>query len=194
MFLGPFDSSLPWSTEGIIGSRRFIEKVWRVIEKVSKKEKTPVNLEKLLHKTIKKVTEDIIGFNFNTAISSMMIFMNELEKSDQISIADFKLFLQILAPFAPHVVEDLWKNFGEKKSIHISPWPKYDKNKIQDDVIKIAVQVNGRVRTEIEFPSDALEADIKDIVLDNDAVKNWVKGGEIKRFIYIKNKLVNIVV
>ncbi len=215
MFMGPFDQPVAWSTESIIGSRRFLEKVWRISQdivaspsEISSRFTLPgipggthtiqkshsALLEKLLHKTIKKVTEDIANFNFNTAISSMMILVNEMEKSDQVTVADFKMFLQLLAPFAPYIAEDIWKSFGEKKSIHISGWPKYDKNKIKDDVIKIAVQVNGKVRAEIEFAPDSSEADIKEIVLSNEAVKSWIKGGEIKRFIYIKNKLVNIVV
>ena len=134
--MGPFESSQPWSTDGIVGSRRFIERVWNIQSKVNDKKTSP-ELEKVLHKTIKKVTDDIANFSFNTAVSSMMICINEIDKAGTISIEDFKKFLQILAPFAPHVADELWASLGEKKSIHISAWPKYDQKKIIDDTATI---------------------------------------------------------
>lgn len=193
MFMGPFDQSLPWSTESIIGSRRFIDRVDRIRFKISK-DKTELSLEKLIHKTIKKVTEDIESFAFNTAISSMMILVNEMEKSEKININDFKMFLKILAPFAPHITEEIWHDLGEKKSIHISSWPKWDKKKIIDDSIKIVIQVNGKVRSEMFIDKDISENDLKNKVLDDQNIKNWILNKELKRFIYIKNRLVNIVV
>ncbi|MFA5933631.1 MAG: class I tRNA ligase family protein [Candidatus Paceibacterota bacterium] len=220
-FMGPFDQSLPWSTESIIGSRRFIEKVWRMGEKtilashnsfqkgprvaragLSGKsgldqtvfEKNSAALKKVLHKTIKKVTEDIANFNFNTAVSAMMICANEMEKAEYVSVEDFKKFLQILAPFAPHASEDLWRELGEKKSIHLSEWPLYDKKKIIDDTITIAIQVNSKVRAEISIPIDMSENDLKKLVLENPATKQWTEGKEIKRIIHVKGKLVNIVI
>ncbi len=193
MFMGPFDQSLPWSTESIIGSRRFIDKVCKLKEKTTEI-KSDLELEKVLHKTIKKVTEDIESMNFNTAISSMMILVNEMEKAENVSIKDFKMFLQILAPFAPHITEELWSNLGEKKSIHKSPWPKWDKKKIVDDTIKIAVQVNGKVRGEIIISLDESEESIKNIALKEEKVIPWIEGKEIKRVIYVKGRIVNIVV
>lgn len=194
MFMGPFDQSLPWSTESIIGSRRFIERVYRLAAKVNKDKKTNPELEKVLHKTIKKVNEDIENFAFNTAISSMMIFVNEAEKHENISVADFKMFLKILAPFAPHMTDELWREMGEKKSIHISDWPKYNPKKIIEDTIKIVVQVNGKVRSELSVPAGTDEEDIKKQALNDKVVLDWIKQGEVKRVIYVKNRLVNIVV
>ena len=222
MFMGPFEDSAVWNTESIIGSRRFIEKIWRIGEKVNGKAKSSsagslsgsagaaltlgssacerpcrenfALLEKLLHKTIKKVGEDIEGMRFNTAISAMMILATEMEKVDNIEKDDFKKFLQILAPFAPHVAEELWINLGEKKNIHLLAWPKYDKKLIKDDEIKIAVQVNGKVRAEILIQADEAEEKIKDEALKNESVKKFIGGKEIRKVIYVKNRLVNIVV
>lgn len=193
MFMGPFEQSLPWSTESIIGSRRFIDRVYRLQEKLNK-DKSSVELEKVLHKTIKKVTEDIENFAFNTSISSMMIFVNEMEKAESINEKDFKMFLQILAPFAPHITEEIWKNLGEKKTIHKSGWPKWDKKKIVDDMIKIAIQVNGKVRAEIFIPADLVEEKVKEEAVNNKNVITWVGNNPIKRIIYVKGRIVNIVI
>ena len=145
MFMGPFEQSLPWSTESIIGSRRFIERVYKLQEKISDG-KSDERIEKILHKTLKKVSEDIENFAFNTAISSMMIFMNEIDKvvsskEQVLSKDDFKMFLQILSPFAPHITEELYQQLkinNEKTknkkiflSIHTSKWPEWNKNKIE---------------------------------------------------------------
>lgn len=200
MFMGPFDQMLPWSTESIIGSRRFLEKVWRIGNKVieDKKLATSPELEKILHKTIKKVTEDIENFAFNTAISSMMIFANEADsafsKEGGLSECDFKKFLQILSPFAPHLTEELWHQLKEKKTITKSAWPSWDDNKIVDQNIKITVQVNGKVRTEIFISKDDTEEQIKKIVLENETIKNWTNGKEVKRFIFVPGRLANVVI
>jgi leucyl-tRNA synthetase len=231
MFMGPFEDSAVWNTESIIGSRRFIEKVWRIGQKIVSEPKsssagslsTPTgaaltlglsacerpcrenfsSLSKLLNKTIKKVGEDIEDMHFNTAISAMMILATEMEKeqgrtlnpqkSPTLNLEDFKKFLQILAPFAPHLAEEIWHLLGEKKSIHFSAWPKYDKKLIRDDKIKIAVQVNGKVRAEIMIRVDESEEDIKKKALENDAVFRFMAGAEPRKVIYVKNRLVNIV-
>jgi len=193
MFIGPFDQSVAWSTESIIGSRRFLDKVWRLSSKVNKNNSSK-ELQNILHKTIKKITEDIEGMSFNTAISSMMILVNEMEKSVGVNEKDFKMFLQILAPFAPHITEEIWSKLGEKKSIHKSPWPKWDKKKIVDDTITIGVQINGKVRTEITISKDIEEDDVKSLVLKDKKVLEWIDGKEVKRIIYVKGRIVNIVV
>jgi len=192
MFIGPFESTVPWSTNGLVGTYRFIEKVCIVSEKVFITNSVS-SVNTLLHKTIKKVTEDIENFKFNTAVSSLMIFMNEAIK-DGISKDDFKVFLQILAPFAPHVAEELWSQLDEKNSIHQSSWPTWDEGKLTDGTIKIVIQVNGKVRGEIDVLSEAGEEDIKAQATTNTAVIPWVEGKEIKRIIYVKGRLVNIVV
>lgn len=210
-FMGPFDQALPWSTESIIGSRRFVEKVWRLSAKVASSENKfsgprgksldaenlfsdSAQFQTVLHKTIKKVTEDIASFSFNTAVSSMMICVNEMERQEKIDVKDFKMFLQILAPFASHMTEELWHELGEKKSIHLSKWPKWDAKKVVDEQIKIAVSVNGKVRGEILVAPDMDEDLIKVMAQRNNSVMPWIEGKEIKRIIYVKGRIINIVV
>jgi leucyl-tRNA synthetase len=193
MFIGPFDQAVSWNTDSIIGSRRFLEKVWRIYSNLGDIT-TSKELENKLHKTIKKIEEDIESMSFNTAISTMMVFVNEIEKSDGISLKDFKLFIQILSPFAPHITEEIWQNLGEKKSINKSFWPKWDKRKIIDDMIKVTIQINGKVRTEIMISKDMTEAEIKEISLKNSVVINWIENKDIKRFIYIPGRVINIVI
>ncbi|MFA6397248.1 MAG: leucine--tRNA ligase [Candidatus Paceibacterota bacterium] len=209
MFMGPFDQMVAWNTESVMGARRFIEKIWRLQEKVSKEKSNP-EIKKLLHKTIKKVTDDIENMSYNTAISSMMILAGAMEKEEKINENDYKNLLQILAPFAPYITEEIWFELGNKKNIHLSDWPEHDKNIIIDDKFIIVIQINGKVRTEIEINADETEEEIKNKTLQNDIVKNWLKlsqgegspgqktglgteDKEIKKFIYIKNRLVNIV-
>jgi leucyl-tRNA synthetase len=152
------------------------------------------SLNKLLHKTIKKVSGDIEAMRFNTAISAMMILATEIEKTENISVEDFKKFLQILAPFAPHIAEELWHILGEKKSINLSNWPKWDENLIKDEEIKIAVQVNGKVRGEITIATDENEESIKQKAISDEKILKFIAGSEIKKIIYVRNRIVNIVV
>ncbi|MFA6354842.1 MAG: class I tRNA ligase family protein [Candidatus Paceibacterota bacterium] len=213
MFIGPFDQSVAWSTESIIGSRRFLDKIWRIGESVvtsqnslnfsrftlkgsdtDKNLENSVSFQTLLHKTIKKITEDIESMSFNTSISSMMILVNEMDKFQNIGEKDFKNFLQILSPFAPHIAEEIWQKLGEKKSIHKSSWPKWDKSKILDETITIGVQINGKVRTEINIPKDIEENAVKSLVLKDKIVLEWIGKSPIKRFIYVKGRIINIVV
>ncbi len=220
MFIGPFEQSVAWNTESIIGSRRFIEKVWRIGANISAESSLPGSLsprargalplgpsacetpcqensafiKKLLHKTIKKVSEDIENMRFNTAVSSMMILTGEMEKMESIDIKDYKKFLKILAPFAPHITEEIWQSLGEKKSIILSSWPKWDESLIKDTEIKIMIQVNGKVRAEIMVGIDAGEAEIKDKALKDEGVLKHISGKDVKKVIYVKNRLINIVV
>jgi leucyl-tRNA synthetase len=200
-FMGPFDAHLPWSIDGIAGARRFVERIWRFQEKVSDTTKTTEHLEKVLHKTIKKVSEDIQNFAFNTAVSSMMIFANELEKAESINTKDWMKFLQILAPFAPHIADELWSSLpsiGEGRdgvqSIHIAPWPKFDPKKVIDDTVTIGIQINGKVRGEIEISINEHEDKIRSAVLAMSEIIKWMDGKEIKKFIYIKGRIINIVI
>lgn len=216
MFIGPFEDAVVWNTESIIGSRRFIEKVWRISEnlknfsgprvartvnvKKSGLNQTVQNLssslplQKLLHKTIKKVSEDIEAMRFNTAISAMMILATEIEKAEFVDKEDFKKFLQILAPFAPHVTEEIWHLLGEKKSINLSEWPVWDESLIKDDEVKIAVQINGKTRAEIIIEADENEEEVKAIALKEKNIISWVQNKEIKKVIYVKNRIINIVI
>lgn len=203
MFLGPFEAHLPWSEEGIIGSRRFIERAWRLSYKVKDNKDTKLSkqennqayshFEKVLHKTIKKVTEDIQNFSFNTAISSMMICLNEMDKQEFIKKTDYLLFLKILSPFAPYMTDELWHMFGEKRSIHISLWPKYDSKKIIEHTKTIGVQINGKVRGEVTIDLSMSADDVQKYVLEDLGIKRHITGS-IKKFIYIPGRIISIVV
>jgi leucyl-tRNA synthetase len=190
MFMGPFEQHIAWDENGIVGTRRFIEKVWRLRDKVGKGEFA----ESQIHKTIKKVSDDIEGMRFNTAISSMMILVNEMEKATSISIEQYQILLQLLSPFAPHVTEELWADLGNKKSIFISKWPEFDPSKITETTVKIMVQVNGKVRAEFESVSGARDDEVKNTALNMAEIKKWTEGKDIKKIIVVKGRLVNIVV
>ncbi len=192
MFMGPFDQAIAWSAEAIIGPRRFLERVWKLQFKIGKIENSEVN--KLLHKTIKKVTEDIESMNFNTAVSSMMILATEMLNATSVSKKDFKVFLQILAPFAPHITEELWQNLGEKKSIHLSPWPEWDEEMMKESEVKIVVQINGKLRSEIKVPTDETEENSKKKALADGTILKHIAGKNVKKIIYVKNRLINIVI
>ena len=208
MFMGPFEQAVAWSDEAIIGPRRFLERVWKLAEMFLKQKNSSgltlpgvsggthtiqnFSVSKTLHKTIKKVTEDIEEMRFNTAVSSLMIFLNEAEK-EGISIEDYKKFLQILAPFAPHLTEELWYLLGEKKSIHIYNWLTFDPKMIIDDEIKIAIQVNGKVRGEMIINVNDDEEVVKDKAIKNTSISKYLNGQKPKKVIYVKNRLINIV-
>jgi leucyl-tRNA synthetase len=153
--MGPFDQAIAWSEEAIVGPRRFLERVWKALPQTKE---NLVASSASLNKLIKKVSEDIEGMKFNTAISSMMIFLNENEK---MSRETYEVFLKLLAPFAPHMTDELWQMLGNKNSINQASWPKYDLAKINEDEIKIIIQVNGKVRGEITVSSAAGEAEVK---------------------------------
>ena len=202
MFMGPFDQAVSWNTESMIGPRRFLEKVWKLYqrnkEQDSKDKKflaqyAASSVENILHKTIKKVSDDIESMSFNTAVSSLMILVNEMEKVVYIKDSDFGLFLKILAPFAPHITEEIWCDMGEKKSIHISKWPTWNKSKMVDEQIKIVIQVNGRVRSQIMVSSDIAEDELQSKAMLDGNVLPWVQGQVVKKIIYVKGRLVNIV-
>ncbi|MES2985730.1 MAG: class I tRNA ligase family protein [Patescibacteria group bacterium] len=193
MFIGPFDSSMPWSTESIIGTRRFVDRVWRLHEKVLAQGnvKSSVQVESMLHKTIKKVSDDIETFNFNTAVSSHMILLNTIEEG-VISRKDFESFIILVAPFTISLSEEIWKNLGNKTSIHLAPWPKYNPKKIVEESITIGIQVNGKLRGEISITGNESETEV--IAKSLEIVKNHIEGMSVKKTIYVKGKIVSIVV
>jgi leucyl-tRNA synthetase len=188
MFMGPFTDAIAWKTASLIGARRFVERAWRLQEKVSTESNSDV--ERVLNQTIKKVGEDIANFKFNTAISQMMIFVNEAEEKG-LTKEQYQAFIALLAPFAPHVADELWKELGNTTSVHISSWPSYDESKLLADTVTLAVQVNGKARTEITLPRDASEADATKAA--KEAATKWLEGKEPNRVIFVANRLVNLV-
>ena len=207
MFMGPFDEMKPWSSKGIIGLKRFLDKIHNLKLITHNMEHTTIDkLQKLLHKTIKKVTEDIENFKFNTAISSMMILVNAMEREKEIDKNDYEKLLIMLAPFAPHMAEELWSSYAtlrvasedkssdNGKSIFHEAWPKYNPELVKDDKINLPIQVNGKIRDIIEVDVDMSEEGIKAEALKSDKVQKWVKSGAIKKVIYVKDRMVSIVI
>lgn len=194
MFMGPFDQPIAWGQNGLVGSRRFLERVWKLSTKVNDGAEDGREFLFALHGTVKKVSEDIEAMRFNTAVSSMMILVNVMEKEASISNRSFGLFLQILSPFAPHIVEELWEGIGNADSVSLAAWPEADPAYLVSDTVKIVVQVNGKMRDSFEIPADASENDLKTHALDSDKVKPYLDGKEPKRIIVVPGKLVNVVV
>ena len=195
MFMGPFEAVKPWSTKSIEGCFRFLQKVWRLVEEGNVIDECPnKELMKLLHKTIKKVGEDIENFHFNTAISQMMILANEIQKHKNVSRPMMKKFALILSPFAPHLCEELWEKLGEKKTLAYESWPEYDPKLVVDDTFELVFSVNGKVRGSKEAPIGISEEAAIAAALEDVGIKRNIDGKEVIKTIYVPNKLVNIVV
>jgi leucyl-tRNA synthetase len=199
MFMGPLEAVKPWSTRGVEGVTRFLERVWRLM--VSEEDRLSnavvtaaptLEHQRLLHLTIKKVTEDIEGLRFNTAISQMMVFTNEMTKAEQRSRSLLEPFVLILAPFAPHLAEELWEILGHRPSVSQQPWPVFDPAMTVSDRLTIPVQVNGKLRGKIEAAADASRGIIERAA--REVVAEWLQGHELKKVIYVEKKLINFVV
>lgn len=194
MFIGDYEKEVAWSEQGLNGCKRFIDRVVRVGEKVTATNGYSEKLESLIHKTIKKVTEDIDTMKFNTAVSALMILLNKFEEQEEITKDDYRTFLILLNPIAPHITEELNEKYALGEAICKSSWPKYDIAKTVDQEKEIAVQVNGKVRATITININEDEESIKEKALTAENVKNHTAGKEIVKVIIIKGKIVNIVV
>ena len=202
MFMGPLTMSKPWATQGIVGIHRFLEKVWALSEKPladidingKLEDKKLVSLRKTFTQTVKKVGDDTSSLNFNTAISQMMIFVNELSKFDAIPTAIWTDFVKILSPYAPHLGEELWEKLGNKKSIAYETWPTYNEEFLKDDTKEIVVMVNGKLRDKFEAAPGSDDETLKTMAFDREGVKKHTDGKEVVKVIVVKDKLVNIVV
>ncbi len=193
MFMGPFDQAVEWDINGLVGVRRFLDRVWSLSAKLGNG--TSVATDRLLHQTVKKVTEDIEGMRFNTAIAKMMELINALHKEETMSKEQFSMLVRILSPFAPHITEELWQaQLGMQGTVGRAAWPAYDEDKLVNDTVTLAVQVNGKVRGDVEVPSDISDEDAKAEAMAHPNVQKWLEGKEPKKVIYIKGKLVSIVV
>ncbi len=202
MFMGPFEASCPWQTQGVVGVRRFLDKVWRLYTDKTIEPKpaegcaasaTP-DFKRALNQTIKKVTGDIDSFDFNTALSQMMIFVNFAGGQDALPQPGMEKFLKILSPFAPHLAEELWEQLGHTESIQLESWPTYNPELITEDTITLVVQINGKVRDQLEVATDIAKDDALKIAKESAKIQSWLKGKEIVKEIFVPGKLVNIVV
>jgi leucyl-tRNA synthetase len=194
MYMSDFKDSAPWDTKNIVWVSRFLDKVWNLFEN-GKLWVDDEESMKLLHKTIKKIWEDIENYKFNTAIASLMILVNYWTPKDENKATEWKkVFAQLLHPFAPHIAEELWSMLGNKDSIFNASWPKYDSNLVKDDVVVIWVQVLWKLRWEIEINVNDAKEDIISRAKEVESVKKWLEGKEILKEIYVPGKIVNIVV
>ena len=194
MFLGAFDQSTPWSQQGLKGCYKFIEKVWNLQNIVTDDEGYSPELEKAMHKTIKKVGDDFERMKFNTAIATMMSFLNDVSKKGSITKGEFKTFITLLNPVAPHVTEELWQMLGGEGLLSLAPWPAYDEDKTVDDEIEIVVQINGKIRDKMNVPADIDRAGLEAVAMESERIRELTEGKTIVKVIAVPGKLVNIVV
>jgi leucyl-tRNA synthetase len=202
MFLGPLEAMKPWNPRGIEGVHRFLHKVWRECigpdglanQKISPTAVDSAELEKLLHETIKKVGDDIEALRLNTAISQMMILVNALQKAPQVSRGTIVSFLQLLAPFAPHIAEELWERLGEKPSIQHAPWPQFDTAKFASAEVTLVIQVNGKHRAELSVPTGLLQDEAVRFASEHPRVTPFLAGKNVRRVIYVPGKILNLVI
>ena len=194
MFMGPLDASIAWSEEGLEGSRKFLDRVYRLLTNKELVAENNGHLDKVYHETVKTVSEHIEGLKFNTAIAQLMIFVNAANKEDQLYVEYAKGFIQLLAPFAPHLGEELWQMVtGSQESISHVAWPSYDESKLVESEVEIVVQIKGKVKAKLMVPKDASREELESIALANEKIQAEVEGKELVKVIVVANKLVNIV-
>lgn len=201
MFMGPLDASIAWSTNGLDGSRRFLDRIYRLLidtetnkpnAKVVEKENT--SLEAIYNLTVKKVTNDIENMQFNTAISQLMIFVNDCNKAEYIPKKYALGFIKLLAPFAPHISEEMWQIYGHDKTLSYEPWPTYDENKLINDTVEIVVQILGKVKEKMVLKKDLSKEELEEKVLSSEKVKKLINNKKIVKIIVVPNRLVNLVI
>ncbi|GAB6386393.1 leucine--tRNA ligase [Enterococcus cecorum] len=199
MFMGPLDASIAWSENGLEGSRKFLDRVWRLIVDENGKLRDRITtfndgkLDKVYNQTVKKVTEDFENLHFNTAISQMMVFVNEAYKADALPYAYIEGFVQLLAPIAPHIAEELWEILGDEGGISYVPWPTFDEAALVESEVEIVCQINGKVRAKLMVPVDSSKEALEELALANEQIKEHIAGKTVRKVIAVPNKLVNIV-
>ena len=193
MFLGPVEQSKPWDTNGIDGCHRFLKKFWNLFQNgFDEGEATAENL-KSVHKLIKKVSGDIEAFSYNTSISAFMICVNELSQQKCKNKEMLKTLVILIAPFAPHIAEELWEMLGEKGSVCDSQWPAFNEEYLKESSVKLGIAFNGKTRLEMEFPADADNKTIEETVLADEKAKKYLEGFQIAKVIIVPKRMVNIV-
>ena len=195
MFMGPLRESKPWATNGFIGVYRFLDRTWRIAtEKKIEDIALSKDLDKLMNKTIKKVSEDTASLNFNTAISQMMVYVNELNKLDIIPKKALETLTLLLSPYTPHLAEELWTMLGHVPSVALVKWPEYDEAKCKDDEIEVVVQINGKLRSKLMLPHGSSKEEMLEKAKEDEKIKTWIDGKTIVKEIVVPGKLVNIVI
>ena len=194
MFVGDFEKTAPWSTSSIKGCKRFLDKIWALQENIIDGNDYRDELKSAMHKTIKKVTEDIESLKFNTAIAAMMALLNEISATGTINKAEYRTLLIILNPFAPHVTEELYELLGFDGVLNGQKWVTYDEALCVDSTIEIAAQINGKVKAKLMVPADAEQDEVLAFAKADEAVSHAISGKTIVKELYVKGRLVNIVV
>ncbi|MGM0867200.1 MAG: leucine--tRNA ligase [Bacillota bacterium] len=199
MFMGPLEASIAWSTNGLDGARRFLDRVWRLLVEedgtLSSKVTDAPNsdLDKTYNQTVKKVTEDYEGLRFNTGISQLMVFINDAYKADTLPKNYVEGFIKMLAPIAPHMTEELWSKLGHEGTLSYEAWPTFDESKLVDNEVEIVLQVNGKVKAKVMIPRDMTKENLEKTAMENDEIKSQIEGKTIRKVIAVPGKLVNIV-
>ncbi|PIC05458.1 leucine--tRNA ligase [Anoxybacillus flavithermus] len=200
MFMGPLEASIAWSTKGLDGARRFLDRVWRLFveengelnPKIVDNPETDT-LERVYHQTVKKVTEDYEALRFNTAISQLMVFINEAYKAPILPKVYMEGFVKLLSPVCPHIAEELWEKLGHNNTIAYEAWPAYDEAKLVEDEVEIVIQVNGKVRAKLHVPADATKEQLEQLAMEDEKIKEQIEGKTVRKVIAVPGKLVNIV-
>ncbi|USK91141.1 leucine--tRNA ligase [Rossellomorea marisflavi] len=199
MFMGPLEASVAWSTNGLDGARRFLDRVWRLLVEEDGKLSGKVTgrpnekLDKTYHQTVKKVTEDYEGLRFNTGISQLMVFINDAYKANELPREYVEGFVKLLSPIAPHMAEELWSKLGHEETISYEAWPTFDESKLIDNEVEIVLQVNGKVRAKVMIPTDMNKEDLEQLAKDHEEIKAQIEGKTVRKVIAVPGKLVNIV-
>ena len=195
MFMGPLEASKPWNENGVEGSRRWLDRVYRLfVEQDKLSDENDGALDKIYHRTVKKVTDDYESLGFNTAISQMMIFVNEAYKTKTVYKPYAKLIIKMLSCIAPHICEEMWQKLGHTSTISYESWPTYDESMLVDETVEMAIQVNGKLRSKITVNKDEDQDVVKEMALSQDNIKAHTEGKNIVKVIVVPNKIVNIVV
>ena len=194
MFMGPLEVSKPWSTRGIAGVKRFLDRVWRISEKTITTDAPSEELLKLLHRTIKKLSSDTDSLQFNTAIAQMMIYSSELYKLETLPRQLWEPFVLLLSPYAPHLTEELWQKLGNSESVARQEWPGYEESLTVEDVRTLVFQINGKVRAKEELPTGMSRETLAERALAHPRIRELIAGKEIAKVITVPDRLVNIVV
>jgi leucyl-tRNA synthetase len=204
LFIGPWNQASNWSVEGMGGAFRFLQRIWTLVQEFNDSDGgsgESLELQRSVHKTIKKVSQDLSDLSFNTAIAALMECVNDLyhvKAEDNYGSTEWQWALeslvQLLAPFAPHIAEELWQQLGQDESVHVSDWPKYDEKYLVQDTVTIVIQVNGKLRGDVQVPPDASEEAVISAARANDKAAGYLKDQTIRKTIYVPGKLVNFVI